>query len=273
VCSFKNMNEENQLEKSEIVASKIMRVLAVIGVIAVLVLAVWLIVQGIKLMPNANENISATVSSIGSIFSKEDTTEEALLFDLDMRTLSAGDSSVLSWVYSGPEDPKAYTFTYSCGTETTLSVMNSAGWSDLVCNTPYIVEGTQITIMPTSILTRFSNVELRIEAGELRDTAVVIIFNGNISATHATSSTSTAQTAITAPTSSPIVISAPTKKATATVATAPVTPKPVAVAPVTRTVPLYSGPADLVIEIQENWHPYPSIRQGHCEKSIPNSKQ
>lgn len=244
VCSFKNMNEENQLNTSEKIASKIMRVLAVIGVIAVLVLAVWLIVQGIKLLPKADNNISATVSSMRGIFSKATSTEESLVFDLEMRTLPVGDSTTLTWVYTGSKEPQTYTFAYSCGTETKLSVMDSTGWRDLTCNTPLTVEDTQITIVPTNILTRFSDVELRIEAGELRDTTIVTIFNAGIAAIEVASSTTAT------PTSSPIVISKPATKPATTVVT-PTTPKPVVTTPVTRTVPLYNGPADLVIEIQE----------------------
>jgi len=244
---------ENQMKKSEKVASTILRVLAIVGLIAILVLATWVVVQGSRALPNIGQNLSAAASSVRSIF--RTAPSESLVFELENRTLSVNEPIVVSWAYTGENQPASYTFTYECGSNVELNIEHEYGWDKLPCGTAQNVEDNQVSILATNNQTRFEDITLTVDAGTLRDTTVITIMNSDIATLHVPGSTSTATTTTAQATSTASTETKTTEEPKTTTPTKPttvatVTPKPV-IKPTPIVVPLYSGPADLVVEIAQ----------------------
>ena len=241
---------ENQMKKSEKVASTILRILAIVGLIAILVLATWVVVQGSRALPNIGQNLSAAASSVRSIF--RTAPSESLVFELENRTLAVSEPFKVSWTYTGENQPTSYTFTYECGSNVELNIEHEYGWDKLPCGTAQNIEKNQVSIVATNNQTRFEDITLTVDAGTLRDTTVVTIMNADIATLHVPGSTSTATTTTTAEASS--TTSTATKTATTEqpkATTKPTTVTTVTPKPTPIVVPLYSGPADLVIEIAQ----------------------
>lgn len=246
---------DTQLKKSEKIASTVLRVLAIVGLIAVLVLATWMVVQGSRLLPNAGDNVSAAISSVRSIFSTAPS--ESLVFEIEERTIPVNESVKIAWAYTGDEQPASYTFTYECGTDVALSVEGEYGWRDLACDTPQDIDGNEVMIIASSNQARFEDITLTIDSGELRDTTVVTVINSSISSIHVPNTTdesatsTTATTTTTANTNTAVAATTPTevKTPTPTPAPKPTTVSQPVVKPQPIVVPLYTGPSDLVVEI------------------------
>jgi hypothetical protein len=254
-----NTQTESQPTRSERIASRIMRILAITGLIALLALVSWGIVQGVKLLPNANENMGNTVTAMKSIFKSAPL--ESLHFDLQNRTVTVGESFLIEWVYSGETAPNSYKFSYACDSGVSLSTQKSGNWADIDCDQPIELYATSLAVMPRYEMSRFANLELTIQASdELSDKTTVTVVNSDLYSTQATSTSDNVPTDTTIttpeepkeqtpapvdPKQTPVVKPTPT-----TTYTAPSTPTP---APVTvRTVrPMYNGPADLVLNIEE----------------------
>ncbi|KKS84528.1 MAG: hypothetical protein UV60_C0019G0016 [Parcubacteria group bacterium GW2011_GWA2_43_11] len=238
------------MKKSEKVASTILRILAIVGLIAILVLATWVVVQGSRALPNIGQNLSAAASSVRSIF--RTAPSESLVFELENRTLAVSEPFKVSWTYTGENQPTSYTFTYECGSNVELNIEHEYGWDKLPCGTAQNIEKNQVSIVATNNQTRFEDITLTVDVGTLRDTTVVTIMNADIATLHVPGSTSTATTTTTAEASS--TTSTATKTATTEqpkATTKPTTVTTVTPKPTPIVVPLYSGPADLVIEIAQ----------------------
>lgn len=171
------MNEQ-ELTRSERIASRIMRALAVIGLVSILALAAWMIVQSIRLLPNGGEGLRATVTSITSVFRSEP--EESISFTLPSSTYASGDPATLSWDYEGNNTIESFVLSYSCVQGVGLSVSTQTGWKDFPCDTTIPVDGRTATVIPTATKTRFNDVMLKLSAGGLEDTHMVTIINSNL---------------------------------------------------------------------------------------------
>ena len=243
---------ENQMKKSEKVASTILRILAIVGLIAILVLATWVVVQGSRALPNIGQNLSAAASSVRSIF--RTAPSESLVFELENRTLAVSEPFKVSWTYTGENQPTSYTFTYECGSNVELNIEHEYGWDKLPCGTAQNIEKNQVSIVATNNQTRFEDITLTVDADTLRDTTVITIMNADIATLHVPGSTSTATTTTqatsTTSTETKTTTTEPKAATTKPTTVATVTPKPV-IKPTPIVVPLYSGPADLVVEIAQ----------------------
>jgi hypothetical protein len=245
------MNEQ-QLQKSERIASKIMRVLAIVGLVSLLGFIAWLVVQFASFVPNAGERMSAAVSSVQSIFGGAP--EESITLTPESRTFTSGKDTVVRWEYTGEIVPTSYRFSYSCADGVTMSMQANGGLREIPCDTPTIIEGTSITVRPISQLTRFADTELTIDTGTKTDTTLVTIVNADNASVSATSTpvvASTTPDVVKKPTVSAPVVSKPTTP----VVTKPRTSKPTDVAkPTPTTRPVVAQPtipADLIVNIEE----------------------
>lgn len=247
---------ELQTSRSEKIASRIMRLLAIVGLVAVLVLATWTVVQGSRFLPNVSENVASAVSAVRSVFTTAPA--DSLVFDFENRTLVVEEPANIIWTSTGEGVSKPFTFMYTCGTDASLQVKENDTWNDLACDTSLKVESDNITILPSNTLTRFADVTLSITSGVLNDTTVVTIVNTEIDNTI---SSTDERVVITTPTeqdtpSEVPAVTTPVVTTTPTPAT-PVTPKPqqtptTPAVTTTTVVPLYSGlPVDLVLTIEE----------------------
>ncbi len=175
------MNEKKQEEKmlSEHIASKIMRSLAIIGLVAVLLLIFWAIVQGIRFIPNAGKNIEATVSSVTKIFKR--TKPESLSFNIENRSFTTGKTNKIDWLYSGETTPKEYTFSYDCGSDITFSILTDEGWIDIACDAPLIIEDDNVSVIVTNNKVRNDKTKIHISDGnKLEDSVLISVINPDI---------------------------------------------------------------------------------------------
>ncbi len=171
------MNEQ-KTNISERIASRLLRLLAIVGLIAVLAIVVWGIVQGVRLLPNADKNITAAVSAIKGVFKKAP--EESLLFELDRRTFNVGDNVNLSWSYTGENEPENYLFSYKCDSDITLTVMLDNGWTNIACGEDVKIDNTNISIIPNNDKARFSDTEITIKGSNLKDSTTISVINKDI---------------------------------------------------------------------------------------------
>lgn len=253
-CYFEvNSMNEKQTQISEKIASKILRILAIIGLVAVLALATWALVQGAKILPNLGENLSATVTSIKEIF--QEAPKESLTFEFEDRTIPVGQIMQIFWTYDGNAEPETYSFSYACGTDATFTVQRNAGWEELTCDTPLIIDTSDISLIPSNKITRFADVTFSVTGNDVTDTTVVTIVNMDIetSATNTndtntiTSSTFTntesantvgsVNNSVPVPSTSPVPTNTVPSSGTQTI--------------MENTTPVYKGPSDLVLQIEE----------------------
>jgi hypothetical protein len=237
---------DTQIEKSEAIASKILRTLAVIGLISILSLVTWAIVQGVRSVPN--NNLSAVIASLRGAF--QSAPSESLIFKLDTNTVASGESANIAWTYEGAKQPELYSFSYTCGTDTMLSIMENTGWTTIACDTIFETKDTTIKILPTNNTARFADVELHVFSNELKDTTVITVVNTDVTALDIISkeATSTSETTSEENTTKVTEQVKEAPKAVSPVKTTPTYTPPKTVTK--RTVPMYNGPADLVVSIE-----------------------
>lgn len=227
---------KDQIQQSERIATKIMRTLAIIGIVSMLALVTWAVVQGVRHIPNAKENLTAAVSAITSVF--KTAPDESLLFEITNRTVAVGVPSTINWSYAGNTTPLTYQLSYACGTDVKISVQRDSGWTDLACDTPIDVANNSITILPSNEKARFADVMLTVTGNDLMDTTSIAVVNTDIS-------TNTDTT--------PVKDTEPKKETVNTPATTTTkTPTPKPTQPVVRHVEsIFTGPADLVLNIEK----------------------
>jgi hypothetical protein len=163
------------------------------------------------------------------------------LFEIDNTTIAVGTSAAFAWNYVGDNEPREYTFSYTCGTEASFLLQKGAGWELIDCDTEYATRDSIITVIPSNDSTRFADVELSIVGNELSDIATITIVNPDILTTDDLitdeSNTGTIDTGSVSGNTN--TNSASTQgSGTQTVVRR-------------STKPVYSGPSDLVLEIKE----------------------
>ena len=220
---------DTQLKRSERIASIMMRTFAIIGIIAVIALVAWLLVQGTRAVPESGSRISAAVSYVASVFRSEP--REALSFELAQRTIASGEVFTVSFTHTGAdtEATAPYLFSYACTDGASLSVEGEEEWSTLPCDTDLELTETSLDVLPQGTV-RSAPLSITIRSGELSDTAVLTILNEEIPAT-----TPDAPVAVDPGVTTPV-----------TPAPAPTTPAPGVTQP---SLPV--TPADLAVRIEE----------------------
>ncbi len=201
-----------------------MRTFAIIGIIAVIALIAWLVVQGTRAVPETGSRISAAVTFVTSIFRSE--AEESLAFSLTQQTVPSGEAFVITFTHANAEeDPESsYLFSYACTDAATLSVEGEDGWTVLPCDTDVELSATSLEVIPETTV-RSTPISMSIRSGGLSDTAVLTVLNEEIPAT-----TPVAPAPVTPGVTTP-----------ATPAPAPIVTQP--------TLPV--APADLAVRIEE----------------------
>jgi hypothetical protein len=241
-----------------------MRALAIIGLVALLALVAWIVVQGVRFFPRAGESMSAAVTSVTSVF--HPAPAESLTLSLPAHTLAAGGTTTVSWTYTGNTPPTRYDLSYNCTPGVVLSVKQGDTFTVAPCDTLYTVEGTDATILPASTVSRFADVTLSVTAGALTDSTVVTIVNTDIGengtttalstkGTVPTASSSQATAQATAPTTGAPTAKVITRKPIAT-SSAPTTAPTTSSAPTAQVTPaprpyVPPAPADLVVQIKQ----------------------
>lgn len=166
---------EEQYKKSERIASTVMRSLAILGLVAVLALAAWLVVQGLRALPTTGGD--PTSSGLGSVFSLfSNTPENYVTWTLDTQVLTASTQSNLRWEESGDAETET-SFSYSCNRDVLLRVQTRSGTQDLPCEEMLVVSENSLTVVPISPNARFADITLRLTRADATDAVLVTIEN------------------------------------------------------------------------------------------------
>lgn len=245
------MNTEKKkeaVEKSEKIASTVLRTLAIVGLVSVLALATWVLVRGIAYFPNARESMVGTVTSVTNIFQNAD--EESLTFDLLTRIFPVNEPASISWSYEGSRTPSpVFSFMYHCGTEVSLSIMNNGAWEELECGASFETEYESVLVTPHNKDDLSADLRITVETGTLVDSIIISFVNTEAPTKESTEKGATSETtglasSTSAQSTSPSGTTPPAQKNEKDSQTQ-----------VNRTVhrtvvvPQYSGPTDLVVEI------------------------
>lgn len=177
--AYDTMTSQEKIEKSEHFAAVILRVLAIAGLVALLAFVAWIVIQGMRLAPQAGGGLSAAVSAVSSIF--RSAPEESLVIELDTRTIAADRDTTIRWAYEGEDAMNEYRFSYSCNRSVVLRTITDEGINDLACGEVLTVSGTSLTVSPKSEEYRFADIELSVSVGDLSDTTLVTVVNTRVS--------------------------------------------------------------------------------------------
>lgn len=227
------MNERD-LKTSERIASQLMRILAIIGLISILALCAWLLVAGIRLLPRAGEGMGSAVTAITSVF--RSAPHEQISFDISDHTITANEPVTFAWHYTGSETAPTYRFLYECTQGVGMFVRIGSAWNPLACNETYTLTTTNVTALP-STTDRYTDVNIQVAVGSVSDTTLITIMNKDVMPANSYTPTSTTATTTAAPTrhvTTPTIAPQTTRPATVV---QPITPP--------------ATPADLSVNIEE----------------------
>lgn len=165
-------------------APRSLKVLAGVGVAALIVLAVWLGTLLVTGAPNAFQSLAAVFTS----FTDDEPAERLTLF-ADPGVAQPGDTIALSWTHTGKSDGGSYAFEYPCTADVTLAVAGQ----DVFCNKPFEVPHTT-TNLSLAIATEESFVVVPLEVHFTANGADEATLVGRTSVTVTTNVTATATT-------------------------------------------------------------------------------
>jgi hypothetical protein len=181
------MNQEPQTHEEhegERVASTLMKVLAIVGLIAVLALAAWLSIQAIRYSPSAFSAVSSTISSaavtLNSVFSFRGGEELALA--LEDTVLVSGEPTTVGFEHDG--ENAAYAFSFTCADNLRFRIQEENGeYTTVSCEEPYEFSNrSELRLIPVSETARFadSTVTLAVAGSEVSDTADITVVNESV---------------------------------------------------------------------------------------------
>lgn len=260
-----SMNDKNtqvdkveERQRGEVIASGIMKVLAIVGLIGVLVLAAWLAVQLVRTVPNAGNRLQGAVVAVQSLF--RNAPEEAVALVLENRTVNADEQFTINFEYTGANSPSGYVFSFACADAVTLDIDTTDGWQNVACDTPFTTENASIVVIPRSNSNRFIDIDITVQAlgTELSDTTLITIVNERIADSRSSlidgatttesgadePSDNTATSGADSGANNGVAPEAHTPVTTPT----PVAPRPSTVVTPVRT-PIATGPSDLAVNI------------------------
>ncbi len=150
----------------------IMRVLSVVGGIAILAGVVWVGMQGFRVLPNARESLANAFVSVQSFFSPA----ERIALSLVDSQVVIEEPFTLSWEHRGKTDDGSYSFFYGCNSDIHLALADDT----VFCNTELPILSTDtslrltahgtvtdVTMIPVEIRFRKNNEPTISERGEL----------------------------------------------------------------------------------------------------------
>lgn len=159
---------------------KFLRVAATLGLVAVIVIGAWGIIQ-------IAFNLSGVLGGIGSwaqsIFSRTPVAKESIVLSLPNLTTS-GEPLAVSWTHANQGDGAfAYTIVYSCTTGLTVKAAVPNGTlQDVPCNTPfnYTNATSAMTLTPTVAGTKQATSTISVSAIALSTGTVTVVDSKSI---------------------------------------------------------------------------------------------
>ena len=146
--------------KNETSVSMFVKTFAVVGFIAIVVLAAWMSIQIIRVTPSA---LSAAVVSVTSIFTGGG--EETLELTLPTRVVTSGTSYEIAVIHDNADSDALHVFSYECVDG--VSFTDEDGEA-IECSQAYRFEGASVTVTASSTKERYADVMITI-AGETKD--------------------------------------------------------------------------------------------------------
>lgn len=165
---------ERQTPDGEKSAETITKILAIIGLIALLALAAWVSVQVIRFAPSVFSSVSSGVSSatvsITSLFGGQ---EQPLSFDMQSLSATSGQAAVLTFTHAAAQENQEYALTFSCTPGATLAAQTNddGSFDELSCGEPHIFVSEQqsITVRPSLLLDDQESAEMTITLAALAE--------------------------------------------------------------------------------------------------------
>lgn len=162
------MNQEEQVRGQKI-ASALMKVLAIVGLVAILALAAWVSVQIAKSAPALTDRLVSGVVSLTreNATSSSETTSPRDTRELEMvlveRVIPSGEDFVLAWRNVPDGENATYTLTYGCADSASLLVRQDGVYAPAVCDAPLRINASSsVTIRPISDNNRFLDVPITV---------------------------------------------------------------------------------------------------------------
>lgn len=167
------------------------KILALIGVIALLAFAVWGTVQVTRMAPGA---FTAAVANFSALFVGND--DERIRFVLESHTLTAGDEVTIRWNHESTR-AGAYLFRYDCAEGVSLETRDENGRIEAIrCGNPYTVTTSEsedntyaFQLTPYSTESRFIDVPIALtfvptneREATVQGTTLLTIINTSINA-------------------------------------------------------------------------------------------
>ncbi|MEK7068690.1 MAG: hypothetical protein AAB964_02655 [Patescibacteria group bacterium] len=127
----------------------VLRVVAVLGLIAVLLLGAWGIIQLAFWLPSLLGDVTGT---IGGIFKREPA-KETVTLSLPAQTTS-GSAFTVTFLSRNAAGERTYGFAYQCREGVSFAIaLPGKNTEKVVCNTPFILEGATTSVRVTPTLT------------------------------------------------------------------------------------------------------------------------
>ncbi len=172
-----------------------LRVVAVIGLIAVLLLGAWGIIQLAFFIPSLFNNSGSPIAPSGETLSVS-----------APASVTAGQPFALNWAHQGGSGDYSYSISYACGSSLSIAAPVPTGAFQLVtCGTPfnYINASSSMTLVPVlATSTNQANANFTVTATKLSSGAITATGNATVSASAPISPSPTASKPYTAPTKS-----------------------------------------------------------------------
>lgn len=147
-------NQAPQPVRSESKTAAI-KTLAIVGLIATVLLLVWVFVQAVRIVPSAVTSLATVAESLQNA----QTRAEALSISTSDNMVDSGDAVTISWTNTNREG--TYAFSYNCVEGVDARVVTADGEATSVaCDTSFTLESdtSAIDFIPTSDARRFIDV-------------------------------------------------------------------------------------------------------------------
>lgn len=144
------MNQVDEKKKTAL-----MKLLAIVGLLAVLVIGAWVAVKVVVMLPSAFSSLASLADGISS-YQEE---PEAIVVSTTDSVIASGDALDINWTTTNV--PGIYYFSYSCTEGVSISV-NAEGEELIRCDELFEVNDTTLSIRPESEKDRFSDIPVTI---------------------------------------------------------------------------------------------------------------
>ncbi len=146
-----------------------LRTIAVLGLIAVLLLGAWGIIQLAIALPGIFGQIGGGVSNVFTSTPKESLSVSA------PASATSGQSFSVSWDHTGGSDTYSYTLSYACESGLSLKAPVPTGsYESVACNTPfdYVNASDNMTVIPSLTGTNSASLVITVSSTDLSTGAI-----------------------------------------------------------------------------------------------------